>query len=170
MKIFLDANGRSVSLPKDEKISWRISGYALIEDRGKILVVVPTWNTQFELPGGGIEEEEGLKQGILRECYEETGYHVILPDASPFYVGEENFYHRHLHKFYHSLIVVYRVRLRSHRQNLKAINVSDGDEISKISWEELSVFTRKNAHRIIYPAIQRYQGLKNRKFSGSFSV
>lgn len=155
MKIFLDANGKRIPLPKNEVVSWRISGYALIQDRGKILVVVPTWNDQFELPGGGIYERERIKEGIARECYEETGYTISIPDTVPFYVGEENFYHRHFKKFYHSLIHVYRAKTRSRKQNLKVINTRDGNEIRRISWEPLSALNRKNTHPVIYPVIQR---------------
>jgi 8-oxo-dGTP pyrophosphatase MutT (NUDIX family) len=160
MKIFFDANGKKVPLPKDEEVLWRISGYALIQDHGRILVVVPTWNDQFELPGGGVEEQENIKDGIIRECYEETGYKINIPDIAPSYVGEENFYHRHLRKFYHSLIVVYRARLRSCKQNLKVVNTYDGNEIKKISWEDLPTFTRRNTHRIVYPVIQNLKLLR----------
>ncbi len=160
MKIFLDANGKRIPLSKNEVVSWRISGYALVLDRDKILVVVPTWNKQFEFPGGGVNEEEGIKDGIVRECYEETGYKIFIPDGAPFYVGEDNFYHRHLKKFYHSLIIVYRARLRSSKQNLNIINTCDGDEIRRISWEDVSVFTQRNTHRIVYPAIRSFRRLE----------
>ncbi|GAB3812807.1 hypothetical protein GCM10028820_06490 [Tessaracoccus terricola] len=60
----------------------RLAAYALItNDAGEILLSwfngsvsgsEPTWT----MPGGGIEFDETLHDGVVREVYEETGYHV----------------------------------------------------------------------------------------------
>lgn len=156
-KHFLDANGRRYILPPGEPIYWRISGYALVEHDGRLLAVIPTWNTLFELPGGGIEEEEGLTDGIIRECYEETGYRIRTVGDTPFYLSEENFYHRHQKKFYHSLIIVYLAELTDTQQDRSIINTFDGYEIRKVIWREPKSFTRENTHRIVYPAISKFR-------------
>jgi len=155
MIVFLDANGNKFILPKKEKVFWRISGYVLIEKGNKLLVVVPRWNDLYELPGGGIEESESIKEGIIRECWEETGYKVKIENDLPCYFSEQNFYHRHQRVFYHSLVVVYQGRLLSGEQDKTVINTADGDEISKVIWRKLSEFTADNTHWIIYPAIEK---------------
>jgi len=157
----LDANGNKFQLPKGEPIFWRISGYVLIMSDNKLLAEIPTWSPLFELPGGGVEEDERIKDGIIRECYEETGYKIKITDNVPFYLGESNFYHRHQKKFYHSIIIVYKASLANKKQNKSIINTRDGDEIQKIFWKKLSAFTKKNTHPIIYPAI--YKLRKNLK-------
>jgi 8-oxo-dGTP pyrophosphatase MutT (NUDIX family) len=152
---FFDANGGGYPLPAGEPIYWRISGYALVERGGEILTVVPTWNTLFELPGGGIEEQERITDGIIRECYEETGYRIRVVGSEPFYFSEENFYHKHHKKFYHSLIAVYLAELKSTKQSRSVINTFDGYEIEKVLWKNPDFFTKENTHRIVYPAIKK---------------
>lgn len=156
-RCFLDANGKKYLLPHGEPVFWRISGYALVEHDGKLLAVIPTWNTLFELPGGGIEVEERITDGIIRECYEETRYRIRTVGNIPFYFSEENFYHRHHKKFYHSLIIVYLAELNDIKQNRSVINTSDGYEIRKVVWRELKFFTEENTHRIVYPAISKFR-------------
>jgi len=157
MTIFLDANQNPYELPPNEKIFWRISGYSLVQLKDKILMVVPTWNTMWELPGGGVEETESVSNGIMRECYEETGYKIKLLPGAPFYVGERNFYHRHTKKFFHSLILVYRAKMTSKKQNVQVVNTKDGNEIQKIEWVALSKLNKKNCHPTAYPAIKLLQ-------------
>lgn len=62
----------------------RLAAYALFvdEEDGQERVLLTWWNgeghsdPQWSLPGGGIEFEESLRDGLVREVYEETGYHV----------------------------------------------------------------------------------------------
>ena len=59
----------------------RLAAYALIvDDQDRALLA--WWNGEghsapaWSLPGGGIEFEESIRDGLVREVYEETGYHV----------------------------------------------------------------------------------------------
>ncbi|MFH1582766.1 MAG: NUDIX hydrolase [Candidatus Falkowbacteria bacterium] len=150
---FTDANGIKIKLPKGRPILWRISGYALVMSKNKLLTEIPTWSPLFELPGGAIREKEQIKEGIIRECYEETGYKIKITDDLPFYFAEANFYHKPFKIFYHSIMVVFRASLISKKQNKAVINVYDGNEIKEVFWRKLSAFTKKNTHPIVYPAI-----------------
>ena len=53
-------------------------GIIFNNDNSKVLLVkrrdIPIW----VLPGGGIEAEESPEQALIREIYEETGYHVQI--------------------------------------------------------------------------------------------
>lgn len=57
----------------------RLAGYAVIT-RGEDILL--TWfngsNPGWSLPGGGIEFEESVEEGVVREVKEETGYDVEL--------------------------------------------------------------------------------------------
>ena len=152
---FLDANNNKIQLPKGTPIFWRISAYALVISDSKLLTEIPTWSPLFELPGGGVEEKEKIKTGIIRECYEETGYKIKITDDIPFYLGESNFFHKHQKEFYHSIIIVFRASLISKKQNESVINTYDGNEIQEVYWKKLSTFTKNNTHPIIYPAIYK---------------
>ena len=59
----------------------RLAAYALIvDDQDRALLA--WWNGEghsapaWSLPGGGIGFEESIRDGLVREVYEETGYHV----------------------------------------------------------------------------------------------
>ncbi|HEX5916837.1 MAG TPA: NUDIX domain-containing protein [Nocardioides sp.] len=62
----------------------RLAAYALLVDEvgGREHVLLAWWNGEghsdpaWSLPGGGIEFEESVLDGMVREVYEETGYHV----------------------------------------------------------------------------------------------
>jgi 8-oxo-dGTP pyrophosphatase MutT (NUDIX family) len=155
--IFKDASGYKIRRKCGEDIFWRISAYCLVIKENKILCNIPTWHNLYELPGGGIEPDESLIEGIVRECYEETGYSIQIKSMTPFYTNEENFYHLHENKYYHSLIFAYLAKLKHKNQNKDAINKYDGNEIKEVLWVDMNKFTQKNTHRIVYPVIKLYR-------------
>jgi 8-oxo-dGTP diphosphatase len=59
----------------------RLAAYVLLVDEQE-RVLLAWWNgeghsePQWSLPGGGIEFEESVLDGLVREVFEETGYHV----------------------------------------------------------------------------------------------
>ena len=62
----------------------RVAGYAVVVDADD-RVLTTWWNGEarpelanWSLPGGGIEFDEAIEDGIIREVYEESGYRVEL--------------------------------------------------------------------------------------------
>jgi len=59
----------------------RLAAYALLVDERE-RVLLAWWNgeghsePQWSLPGGGIDFDESVRDGLVREVFEETGYHV----------------------------------------------------------------------------------------------
>lgn len=52
---------------------FRVSMKGIVRDEsGKILVVKETGRTGWDLPGGGMDHEESIKQAIARELHEEV--------------------------------------------------------------------------------------------------
>ena len=49
------------------------AGCLLFDDRGKLLILKPTYKDHWLLPGGVIEANESPKQACIREVKEETG-------------------------------------------------------------------------------------------------
>ena len=62
----------------------RLAAYVLLVDEvdGQECVLLAWWNGEghsapaWSLPGGGIEFDESIRDGLVREVFEETGYHV----------------------------------------------------------------------------------------------
>ena len=59
----------------------RLAAYVLIVDEQE-RVLLARWNgeghsdPEWSLPGGGIDFDESVSDGLVREVFEETGYHV----------------------------------------------------------------------------------------------
>ncbi len=155
MEIYFDEKGKNIEKPDDIIPEWRISGYALIELDGKILTVLGSWSNSIELPGGGIEMSESIKEGIKRECYEETGYRVEVQDE-PIHVGERNFYCTELNKYFKAVILVYVGNLISERQDTEVINTVEKDEITKVEWMAPTKLKEIDVYPIIWPAINKF--------------
>lgn len=57
----------------------RITGKAIVCDvEGKIALVGNAQNSILQLPGGGVDPDEDLREGVIRECREEIGCKVVI--------------------------------------------------------------------------------------------
>ncbi|MCM3571484.1 NUDIX hydrolase [Neobacillus mesonae] len=62
-----------------------VSGY-ITNEKGETLLVKTYWRKDtWELPGGGVDNEETLDQALIREIFEETGIKVNLIGVSGVY-------------------------------------------------------------------------------------
>jgi len=62
----------------------------ITDDQNKVLVMKRSLNEEFfpgfwDLPGGGVENEESLKEAVKREAEEESGFEVE-PEGNYFYL------------------------------------------------------------------------------------
>lgn len=70
--------------PDVSDIVWKerpTSKAVLFNEKGEIALIGNKVNDFFLLPGGGIEADESVLDGIRRECREETGCEVEVRDA-----------------------------------------------------------------------------------------
>jgi len=158
MQTFFDIHQNPVERKPEDKIFWRISAYALVCSKdNKILLVKPQYDKSiWLLPGGEVEKDESIIQGIERECYEETGYRVKVDFTKPIYIGESNFYC--LEKFCHSINFVYPAKLLSEKQNKEVINSLEPNEVEKVEWIDLAELKEDNCHPVTaYPAIKLFK-------------
>jgi len=67
---------------------YRIAIRGIIFIDGKLLLVESSFG-EIKLPGGGVEKNESDIDTLIRETYEETGYHIIPDSIKPFGEVEE---------------------------------------------------------------------------------
>lgn len=57
----------------------RVTGKAVVFDyAGNVALIGNSANDFYLLPGGGIDDGEFVEEGVIRECREEIGCHVVL--------------------------------------------------------------------------------------------
>ena len=88
----------------------RNTAKAIVVHEGKILLnrcVGSEGETYFALPGGGQHLYETMEQAVVRECLEETGYHVRVLGFAALYEkiythpGYRTLHAEHAHRLYH---------------------------------------------------------------------
>jgi len=106
-KIKVGWHGRSRLVPA-EQLSFRISAYAIIIERGRVLLQRSRYDTYY-LPGGAIEKGEEIVAAVIRELQEETGHTVkvgrLIDAATTFFEPE-------LGRPYHALSLFYHCKRR----------------------------------------------------------
>jgi len=159
--IFTDKNNNEKEKPDNRSVDWRISAYAAVVKDGKILLMVPTWDkNRYDLPGGGIEIDERIEDGVIRETLEETGYKIRFKNSNPIYLTEDRFYAVALDKYFHSVIIIFEAELVDEKQYTEYIN-QDGHkkETESVEWIRMEDLNEENFFYLFYPMLEL---LKNR--------
>jgi len=60
----------------------------------------------YETPGGGVDEGETPEEGLVRECFEETGYKVEIVGEVGIVDDYYNLINRHNHNYYYVCKIV----------------------------------------------------------------
>jgi len=128
---FKDWHGKEYLLPKDKKIKWRPSASALVVKNEKILMIKAKQHGKWELPGGGIELGETIKEGLEREVYEETGYKVKT-NGNVIHFTNHFFYAPDIDEFFETIVLILKAKLKESKQDKKIINYQD--EIDEVKW------------------------------------
>lgn len=68
---------------QDTPCTYRISVKAIIKDKEGRILLGREKDAPWELPGGGLEHGESLKEGLTRELAEETGYSIEWMSDQP---------------------------------------------------------------------------------------
>lgn len=87
------------------KLKWRPSVYGIVI-RDNAVLLSRQFGDKFDLPGGGVEIDESLNEGVIREVKEETGINV----DNPILVAVEDNYFQSSHAdniSYHSVLLYY---------------------------------------------------------------
>ncbi len=98
-----DVEGNNYEISIDQ-LRWRPSAYGIIINDNKVLLSKQFG--KYDLPGGGVDLGEDLKDAVIREVKEETGIDVDKPKV----IGIENSFFHAAHSnnnSYHSILIYY---------------------------------------------------------------
>lgn len=157
MNIYYDNLRQAIEKPSDVPVVWRPCVYGILSnEKGEWFMVEPSWAKQWDLPGGGVDLEEGIRDGLVREFYEETGYRVRVV-GEPLYLGESKFFHQKW-GFCHSIILIFTVELVDVDRNEQVVNTfEDGFEIRQGQWIDPRSLKEEDVHPIYWPFIHDWQ-------------
>ncbi len=120
-----------------ENFQFRASAYGvLIEDR-RILLKRHPLTDKFDLPGGGIEMDETIPDGLIREFCEETGLTVVV---GKLLLVEDSFF-THNQEDVHGILIFYEVK------KLSGVPTPNDDDSVDVGYQDIDSLNRENIQR-----------------------
>lgn len=100
----LDQHELGIHTDSDSDVTYtRIAARAvLINDKGRVALMYISTIAVYKLPGGGVDEDEDILEGLHREVREETGYEithereVVVVDEYRYFCGMHQISHAYL--------------------------------------------------------------------------
>lgn len=137
---FVDRKGNLVEKPQKRHVGRRQSAYGIYLKGEQVLLVKPPWSERWEFPGGGVERNESITEGLVREFKEETGLDVIKFNPRPLVRLKQNFYADDLDEYFRSELFFFLI------DEVKGASLStlDKEEISAIEWLPIENLKEEN--------------------------
>ncbi|OGY93843.1 MAG: hypothetical protein A2406_00630 [Candidatus Komeilibacteria bacterium RIFOXYC1_FULL_37_11] len=126
----LTLHGNKKMIPR-EKLVFRPAAYAVIINKGKVLLLKTKSTGKYWFPGGGIDLGEKLEEGLRREVREETGIELVIKKFLSF--QEIFFYYEPLDEAYQNFSFFYLCRPKKTKL-IKDDQVDQLDESEKPRW------------------------------------
>jgi 8-oxo-dGTP diphosphatase len=147
--------GNKIKILKD-KFRLRVSGYGIIINEGKILLVNTKSSGKYFFPGGEVEIGETIKEAVNREIWEETGIKVEINEFVSF--KENFFYYDPEDVGFQNYLFFYKCKPFSYKLTEK--NQPGFDEAEKPKWIETNKLKSSN---FPYPANEVFQEIISNK-------
>ena len=135
-----------------EKLVFRPSVYAVIENEGRALLMINHSSGKYTFPGGGVEIGETLEQALRREMREETGLEVEIGPLV--HVQEHFFYYDPADEAFHSFMFYYRCRIL---QMDFTPHQAEDDESEQPQWVALDALKREQVQSSNQPVFDLLQ-------------
>lgn len=147
--LFFDARGKAHARPYDVPVVVREFVYGFLKEDEWLLMVWPKNGLSYwELPGGGVEENESIDAALFREFLEETGYGIrrVSPKAI---VKDEQNYKDSQGRYCHAKLSTFLVEVVvDQRPELIHSSLDDSDEIAYMEWIPVSELKESDIHPI----------------------
>lgn len=116
----------------------RIAARGIIIKDDKILLMYTKYYDDYSLPGGGVDSEEALIEGLKRELSEETGAQEIEVLSEYGYIDEYRPYHKENYDLMHMISYIYLCDINSELQEaqLEDYEIANGMKAKWIDIEE----------------------------------
>lgn len=113
----------------------RVTIKGLYVKDGKVLLVREgkELSGEWEMPGGGLDFGEDIREGFTREIKEEMGLEIVKMSKSPMYAWTHRYEEERDMDWYYSLVVAYRIEFK----NLDFTPTQECESIGFFSREEL---------------------------------
>ncbi|UUV16909.1 NUDIX hydrolase [Fusobacteria bacterium ZRK30] len=145
--------------------------YGVAYENSKILLINKVkgpYINRFDLPGGGLNEDESIIQHLQREFIEETGYEIEVLES----LGIQDFKIKEAYlnyKFIHHIAIFYSVKLKEKVKDISSeINVYGNNEINDsdgISWKNLNELSIENSSPLVMKVLSELKKkFKNKGF------
>lgn len=119
---------------------YRVSVKGLCVRDGKVLLVKEpsAMSGKWELPGGGLDFGEDIKEGLKREIQEEMGLKIIKISEKPMYVWTHRYKNNSRNiGWYYSLVLAYRIEF----ENLDITPTEECEAVEFFSKEQIKDVT-----------------------------
>jgi nucleoside triphosphatase len=133
--------GQTKLLPKN-KLTFRPSVYAIIVDKGKVLLLNTNHTGTYSLPGGGIDIGERIEVALKREVREETGLEIEVVRFHRF--EEQFFYYDPTDEAFHSFLFFYVCRPKTFE--VRADSEVNDEAVEKPRWVEVEGLQVEDFH------------------------
>ncbi len=130
MELLATINPESVSRDELETFETRVAARAIVFDLdGNIALLNVTKRQHHKLPGGGVENDEDIKEAVLRECLEEIGCNIEIQSE----LGKVTEYRRELKLIGESYCYIAKVKDTKGAPNFTESEINKGFEIEWVS-------------------------------------
>lgn len=125
------------------RIFKRIAARGIILDGKKILLMYTKYYDDYSIPGGGVDSEEALIEGLRREISEETGAQEIEVISEYGYIDEYRPYYKDNYDLMHMISYLYVCDLKGELEEaqLEDYEIANG---MKAKWVDINEAIQHN--------------------------
>ena len=131
----------------DGRIFKRIAARGIILKEHKILLMYTKYYDDYSIPGGGVDSEEALIEGLKRELSEETGAQEIEVISEYGYIDEYRPYYKDDYDLMHMISYIYLCNIKGDLQEaqLEDYEIANG---MKAKWVDIDEAIQHNKELI----------------------